>query len=156
MSGDIRPGGIHLLNGLYDAKLDGQPVLALTGMAYHDPISTHTQQDVELDKTFYPKPGQARAVRIELDAMRIGLRSPVEVGLVGDSRRTLEALVPLLRRKTDRSFLERAQAGMEAWRALVKVTLDQAAKFAKSLVRGEPHRETIALTVLGDRVREMV
>ena len=46
------PGGIHLLNGLYDAKLDGQPVLALTGLQYHDLISTHTQQDVELDKLF--------------------------------------------------------------------------------------------------------
>src|SRR5436305_5414288 len=46
------PGGIHLLNGLYDAKLDGQPVLALTGMAYHDLIGTHTQQDVALDKLF--------------------------------------------------------------------------------------------------------
>src|SRR3982750_2626257 len=46
------PGGIHLLNGLYDAKLDGQPVLAITGMAYHDLIGTHTQQDVELDKLF--------------------------------------------------------------------------------------------------------
>src|SRR5437773_3735513 len=46
------PGGIHLLNGLYDAKLDGQPVLAITGMAFHDLIGTHTQQDVELDKLF--------------------------------------------------------------------------------------------------------
>src|SRR5437773_8917416 len=46
------PGGIHLLNGLYDAKLDGQPVLAITGMPYHDPVHTHTQQDVELDKLF--------------------------------------------------------------------------------------------------------
>ncbi len=46
------PGGVHLLNGLYDAKLDGQPVLAITGMQYHDLISTHTQQDVELDKLF--------------------------------------------------------------------------------------------------------
>jgi pyruvate dehydrogenase (quinone) len=46
------PGGIHLLNGLYDAKLDGQPVLALTGLAYHDLINTYTQQDVELDKLF--------------------------------------------------------------------------------------------------------
>src|SRR6184192_4160132 len=46
------PGGIHLLNGLYDAKLDGQPVLALTGMAFHDLIGTHAQQDVELDKVF--------------------------------------------------------------------------------------------------------
>ncbi len=46
------PGGIHLLNGLYDAKLDGQPVLALTGLPFHDLISTYTQQDVELDKVF--------------------------------------------------------------------------------------------------------
>src|SRR5437867_3556036 len=46
------PGGIHLLNGLYDAKFDGQPVLALTGMAYHDLIGTQSQQDVELDKLF--------------------------------------------------------------------------------------------------------
>src|SRR5688572_22939547 len=46
------PGGIHLLNGLYDAKLDGQPVLAITGLQYHDLINTHTQQDVELDRLF--------------------------------------------------------------------------------------------------------
>lgn len=46
------PGGIHLLNGLYDAKLDGQPVLAITGHAFHDLIDTHTQQDVDLDKLF--------------------------------------------------------------------------------------------------------
>ena len=46
------PGGIHLLNGLYDAKLDGAPVLATTGLQYHDLIHTYTQQDVELDKLF--------------------------------------------------------------------------------------------------------
>src|ERR671914_327593 len=46
------PGGIHLLNGLYDAKLDGQPVLAITGLQYHDLVNTYTQQDVELDKLF--------------------------------------------------------------------------------------------------------
>src|ERR1700736_6121484 len=46
------PGGIHLLNGLYDAKLDGQPVLAITGLQFHDLIGTHTQQDVALDKLF--------------------------------------------------------------------------------------------------------
>ena len=44
------PGGIHLMNGLYDAKLDGQPVLAITGLQYHELVQTHTQQDVELDK----------------------------------------------------------------------------------------------------------
>src|ERR1041385_8829129 len=46
------PGGIHLLNGLYDAKLDGQSVLAITGMQFHDLAHTHSQQDVELDKLF--------------------------------------------------------------------------------------------------------
>src|ERR671929_1058028 len=46
------PGGIHLLNGLYDAKLDGQPVLAITGHTFHDLINTHYQQDVNLDRLF--------------------------------------------------------------------------------------------------------
>jgi pyruvate dehydrogenase (quinone)/pyruvate oxidase len=64
---------------------------------------------------FLPKPGQARGVQIELDPMRMGLRYPVEVGLVGDSRRTLQALIPMLQRHDDRSFLETAQTGMTAW-----------------------------------------
>src|SRR5207253_1343246 len=46
------PGGIHLLNGLYDAKFDGAAVLAITGLHYHDLLGTHSQQDVELDKLF--------------------------------------------------------------------------------------------------------
>src|SRR5690242_3394948 len=46
------PGGLHLLNGLYDAKFDGQPVLAITGHTFHDLIGTHYQQDVDLDKLF--------------------------------------------------------------------------------------------------------
>src|SRR5438552_7639360 len=46
------PGGIHLLNGLYDAKLDQVPVLAITGMTFHDLVHTFSQQDVELDKLF--------------------------------------------------------------------------------------------------------
>jgi pyruvate dehydrogenase (quinone) len=46
------PGGIHLLNGLYDAKFDGQPVLAITGHTFHDLIGTHYQQDLDLDKLF--------------------------------------------------------------------------------------------------------
>src|SRR6266702_518336 len=46
------PGGIHLLNGLYDAKMDGQPVLAITGHHYHDLIDTHSQQDINLDRVF--------------------------------------------------------------------------------------------------------
>lgn len=279
------PGGIHLLNGLYDAKLDGQPVLAITGHHFHDLIDTHAQQDVNLDRLFadvavyntrvmgaahvqnvadlacrtaisyrgvahinfpvdlqeqkggerskrnvadhtsdvlacrarlpadedliraarilnggkkvailcgqgalnatdqleeaaeilgapivkallgkaavpddspyttggigllgtapsqdvlencdtllmvgtsfpyiefMPKPGQARGVQIDLDPARIGLRYPVEVGLVGDSRNTLLALFGHLKRKEDRSFLEKARAGMKDWWALMQ------------------------------------
>ena len=46
------PAAFILLNGLYDAKMDGQPVLAITGMQFHDLIGTHTQQDVDLDKLY--------------------------------------------------------------------------------------------------------
>lgn len=46
------PGGVHLLNGLYDAKFDGQPVLAITGHTYHDLIGTHYQQDIDLARVF--------------------------------------------------------------------------------------------------------
>lgn len=280
------PGGIHLLNGLYDAKCDGQPVLAITGHTFHDLIGTHYQQDVDLNtlfkdvavyservmgpahagnvvdaaikaaisrrtvahltipkdiqdwsadddrsKTniplhsgdlysdplplpsptllqkaarviqagskiailagrgclgakseiialaellgapiikpllgkgvvpddhplttggigllgtapsqevledcdtliiagssfpyleFYPKPGQAKAVQIDLDAGRIGLRYPVEVGLVGQCWDVLRALLPLLDKKSDRSFLESAQLKMRRWNELME------------------------------------
>src|SRR5690606_34765440 len=46
------PGGIHLLNGLYDAKMDGQPVLAITGNTYHDQMRTYGQQDVNMDRLY--------------------------------------------------------------------------------------------------------
>src|SRR5213082_3492645 len=46
------PGGVHLLNGLYDAKMDGQPVLAITGHHFHDLIDTNAQQDLDLDRLY--------------------------------------------------------------------------------------------------------
>jgi pyruvate dehydrogenase (quinone) len=64
---------------------------------------------------FMPKPEQAKGVQIDRDPKQIGLRYPVEVGLVGDSRQTLQALLPFLRRKSDRSFLQKAQEGMREW-----------------------------------------
>ena len=281
------PGGVHLLNGIYDAKLDGQPVLAITGMQHHDLLDTLTQQDIDLDKLFmdataysarimgpshvenitemacrtalayrqpthitipvdiqsmtldkakrsernikhhvsnmmarggqlpdreqlqraadilnaaekpfilagrgalgaqaeleeiaerlqapvgmpllgkgavpdrspyatggvgllgtrasqdamescdtllivgssfpyieyYPKPGSARAVQIELDPRRIGLRYPIEAGLVGDSRRVLAELLPMLRRNDSSKFLDTAQQAMGKWRDLME------------------------------------
>jgi pyruvate dehydrogenase (quinone) len=46
------PGGIHLLNGLYDAKFDRAPVIAVTGLPYHDLVDTFTQQDVDHNRLF--------------------------------------------------------------------------------------------------------
>lgn len=281
------PGGIHLLNGLYDAKLDGAPVLAITGLQFHDLINTHTQQDVELDKLFqdvtvynsrimgaahvenvtelacrtalarrgvshitmpvdlqeqsvtwsshskrnvphhtsnqisiypgipaeeslqdaanllnrgkkivilagrgangagvllekvaeklsaviakpllgkmsvpdsspfctgsvgmlgtkpsfealkdcdtlfivgssfpyiefYPKPGDTKCVQLDVDATRIGLRYPASVGLVGDTQKTLEALLPLLKRQENRKFLEKIQNIKKEWTELMQ------------------------------------
>lgn len=64
---------------------------------------------------YLPKPSQARGVQIDVDETRLGLRFPIEVGLVGDAQPTLQALLPLLQRKGDRSFLEQAQEGMRKW-----------------------------------------
>ncbi|NRQ36745.1 pyruvate oxidase [Nonomuraea sp. NN258] len=48
------PGALHLLNGLYDAKIDGAPVIAITGMTYHDLVGTHFLQDIDNDKVLEP------------------------------------------------------------------------------------------------------
>ena len=305
------PGGIHLLNGLYDAKLDNQPVLAITGLQFHDLIGTYTQQDVALDKLFMdvcvynerimgpnhvenvtdlacrtatayrgvahitfpvdfqemdvksrqrskrnvpnhssdvdaigarlpnrgdlqratdilnggqkvailagrgalnateelektaellgapiikallgkaavpddspyttggigllgtkpsqeamedcdtllivgssfpyiefmPKPDQAKGVQIELDPKRIGLRFPVDVGLVGDSRNTLRELIPMLRHKEDRSFLSAAQAGMKDWWEVMEKRANR---------RDKPMKPQVAAWELGKRLR---
>ncbi len=305
------PGGIHLLNGLYDAKLDGAPVLAITGLQFHDLVGTYTKQDVALDKLFMdvcvynervmgpthvenvtdlacrmalayhgvshitipvdfqeqelksrerskrnikhhsgdifarsarlprqedlqqaadilnagkkvailagrgaldatdeleqlaetlgapiikallgkacvpddspyttgpigllgtrpsqdamedcdtlfivgstfpylefmPKPGQARAVQIDLDPKKIGLRYPVEVGLVGDSKNTLAAILPLLKRKEDRSFLKAAQAGMKDWWEVME---------KRATRKDKPMKPQVVAWELGKRLR---
>jgi pyruvate dehydrogenase (quinone) len=68
---------------------------------------------------FYPKPGQAKAVQIELDPKRVGLRYPVEVGLVGDSKRVLSELLPLIRKNNNGKFLKQVQKDMRDWRELM-------------------------------------
>ena len=71
------PGGIHLLNGLYDAKCDQIPVLAITGHTFHDLIGMDYQQDVDLDKLYMDVSvfnervmGPAHAVNVVDMAMR--------------------------------------------------------------------------------------
>jgi pyruvate dehydrogenase (quinone)/pyruvate oxidase len=68
---------------------------------------------------FYPQPGRAKAVQIELDPKRIGMRYPVDVGLVGDSKRVLSELLPLLRKNDSGKFLDATQKAMREWRELM-------------------------------------
>src|SRR5947207_5076914 len=69
---------------------------------------------------WYPRHDSCRGVQIDRNPSRIGLRFPVEVGLCGDARPTLQVLLPMIRRRSDRSFLESAQAGMKEWRELMR------------------------------------
>lgn len=68
---------------------------------------------------WYPKPNQAKCVQIDFDPKRIGLRYTADVGLAGDAKMTLQSLLPLLKNRQDRSFLEQAQTGMKEWRELM-------------------------------------
>jgi pyruvate dehydrogenase (quinone) len=64
---------------------------------------------------FLPKEGQARGVQIDLDGKMLSIRYPMEVNLQGDSAATLRALIPLLQRKTDRSWREEIEKGVAHW-----------------------------------------
>jgi pyruvate dehydrogenase (quinone) len=64
---------------------------------------------------FLPKEGQARGVQIDIDGRMLNLRYPMEVGLVGDSRATLRALIPHLRKKTDSAWRRAIEDGVERW-----------------------------------------
>jgi pyruvate dehydrogenase (quinone) len=69
---------------------------------------------------FLPKPGQALGIQIDDKPERIGLRYPVDIGLVGDAQATLRELLMYLSRNEDRSFLKQAQKGMEEWWELME------------------------------------
>ncbi|WP_106396911.1 thiamine pyrophosphate-requiring protein [Actinocorallia populi] len=69
---------------------------------------------------FLPEYGQARAVQIDIDPKQIGMRYPYELNVVGDAAVTLRALIPLLTRKTDRSWREEIEAGVTRWWAAMQ------------------------------------
>src|SRR5437899_8081032 len=91
---------------------------------------------------FYPKHDACRGVQIDRDPSRIGLRFPVEVGLCGNAQSTLQVLIPHIRRREDRSFLESAQTGMTTWRELL------ATRWVRDDVQMKPQVVAHALTEL--------
>ncbi|MDM4719297.1 thiamine pyrophosphate-binding protein [Micromonospora sp. WMMA1363] len=66
---------------------------------------------------YLPAPGQARVVQIDIDPSLIGMRLPVEAPVCADATLALRQLLPLLGHRSDRSFLEKYQRRMDAWRS---------------------------------------
>ena len=64
---------------------------------------------------FLPKPGQARAVQIDIDGRLLGIRYPTELNLIGDAAETLRVLLPYIERKTDRAWRERIEQAVAEW-----------------------------------------
>jgi len=69
---------------------------------------------------FLPEEGKARGVQIDIDGRMLGIRYPMEVNLVGDSRETLRALLPKLHRKEDRSWREQIEQEVREWWELIE------------------------------------
>jgi pyruvate dehydrogenase (quinone) len=69
---------------------------------------------------FLPKQGQARGVQIDIKPRMLGLRYPMEVNLCGDSKETLQALIPYLERKADRSWREEIEQSIARWWQVVE------------------------------------
>jgi pyruvate dehydrogenase (quinone) len=67
-----------------------------------------------------PKPGQAKGVQIDIDGKMLNIRYPMELGLIGDSKLTLQQLLPLLNRKSDRSWREKLEGEIEEWWRLLE------------------------------------
>lgn len=67
---------------------------------------------------YYPR--NEKAIQIDLDPKSIGLRYPVDIGLIGDVKATLGALLPKLQKQSDQSFLKKAQQNMHDWREMLQ------------------------------------
>jgi pyruvate dehydrogenase (quinone) len=64
---------------------------------------------------FLPKEGEAKGVQIDIDGKMLGIRFPMDVNLQGDTKETLKALIPLLKRKEDRSWRKTIEDNMKEW-----------------------------------------
>ncbi|WP_340563185.1 thiamine pyrophosphate-requiring protein [Streptomyces sp. GSL17-111] len=72
-----------------------------------------------------PDEGQARGVEIDIDGCMIGMRYPMDAHLVGDSKETLRALIPMLRRKEDRSWRKQIEKDVKDWHRVCERRADQ-------------------------------
>lgn len=94
---------------------------------------------------YYPQPDRAKCIQIDLDPAVIGLRYPADVGLVGDCGKVLEALLPLVDERQDRSFLKKVQEGTKNWWALME---------KRGTHQGKPMKPQVVAWELGKRLRD--
>lgn len=92
---------------------------------------------------FLPPEGQARAVQIDIDPKMLSLRYPTEVNLVGDSKATLQALIPLIQHKTDRTWRDKIEKDVKEWWEVVE---------AKAKVSAEPLNPQAVVQALSPRL----
>ena len=76
---------------------------------------------------FLPKEGQARGIQIDIDGRMLGIRYPMELNLIGDSKESLRALIPLLQQKQDRSWREKIESDIRDWWKVVEVRAKESA-----------------------------
>jgi len=115
------PGAIHLLNGLYDAKLDHVPVLAITGMQETQMLGTGYQQEVALEKLFMDVaiynemvlvPAQIPtlvdlAIRRAISGRGVAhLTVPTDIQVAGAGTNPWEAVAPAVVKPTAPVFIE--------------------------------------------------
>lgn len=94
---------------------------------------------------FLPKEGQARGVQIDLDGRRLGLRYPTEINLVGDSRLTLQALLPMLEAKRDRGWQQEIESNVRRWWSVLE---------ARAMNKAQPVNPQRAFWELSPRLPE--
>ncbi len=92
---------------------------------------------------FYPAPGQARAVQIDIDAQRIGNRYPIEIGLVGDAALTLDALAAMLPSPRDTGWRAEVESAVERWHRIAS---------ERAAVPAVPINPEAAIRALDDRI----
>ena len=69
---------------------------------------------------FLPDPGSARGIQIDIEGSMCSLRYPMELNLIGDSAKTLKALLPLLEQKTDTSWRQKIESDLKSWWEVLK------------------------------------
>jgi pyruvate dehydrogenase (quinone) len=107
---------VHALRGKEHVEWDNPFDVGMTGLigfssGYHAMLNCDTLVMLGTDfpyRNFYP--GKAKIVQVDIRPEAIGRRAPVDIGLVGDVRSTIAAILPRLKKRSDRTFLKRAKA----------------------------------------------